>query len=112
MTMQTRWGKWKFNEHTKVLNHFDAPTYDVDLESMRTSAEMLDWIFQLHGKCWVTHQDMGDLIDALWYLFSPQSTLCSDGQEQGPKDFVVIAEWTKAMHAAIEAAPPILEVRR
>jgi hypothetical protein len=95
--VRTAWGKWTFDPEVKVLRHHDAPTYEVDVEDMRTSAEMLDWIFQLHGKSWVTHQDLGDLVEALWYLIDPQATLCSDGHEQGPNDFDSCYGRTKAM---------------
>ncbi len=85
--MRIRWGKWEFDPSIKVLRHDDAKYYEVDLEDMETSAAMLDWIFQLHGKTWCARHDIGDLVEALRDLLHPQGTLCSFGTEHGPKDF-------------------------
>jgi len=53
--------------------------YELDLERMRTPAEMLDSIFQVRPKIWHTDDDMSALIDALHDLLDPQATLCSWG---------------------------------
>jgi hypothetical protein len=67
-----------------VLTHRDAPWYEVDLEEMTTSAQMLDWIFQIRRKTWCTSEDAGDLLQLLDRLLHPQSSLCSGGTERGP----------------------------
>jgi hypothetical protein len=76
------WGDWKFNRSTLVLNNKKAPWYTIDLGRVRTSAQMLDWIFQLYPKVWITPQDIHDLLLALDDLFDPQSSLCSWGTDK------------------------------
>jgi hypothetical protein len=89
------WGRWVFIQWnlTLVLTHdgivrntkeseklFDLD--EIDLEEMRDSAEMMDKIFQIHRKSYVTAQDMLDLLKALEYIFNPQANLCSGGQHK------------------------------
>jgi hypothetical protein len=40
---------------------------------------MLDWIFQLSAKRWMTAEDTTDLIEAFREIFDPQAHLCSFG---------------------------------
>jgi hypothetical protein len=78
-----RWGNWRLDAKNLTLEHLtgDHLDYDVDLEKMNTSAEMLDWIFQVRGKAWASDQDMGDLLTALDELLKPQVNLCSGGRD-------------------------------
>lgn len=65
--------------------------YEIDLERVRDSAAMLDWIFQIRGKSWATSRVMRDLIEAFDDLFKPQANLCSNGCNkviQNPKAFL------------------------
>ena len=77
-----RWGNWRLNATNLTLEHLtgDHLDYYVDLEKMNTSAEMLDWIFQVRGKAWASDQDMGDLLTAFDELLKPQVNLCSGGR--------------------------------
>lgn len=77
---------WRYDPHLMTLTYM-GPSYpsgyEIDLETCRTSAEVLDWVFQIHDKDW------GDaaLAGLLWWLralLDPQATLCSDGVERGP----------------------------
>ena len=61
-----------------------SPLIEIDLEKIKTSASMLDWIFQLHAKTWTPDESMADLLMFFYVLFHPQSTLCSMGNERGP----------------------------
>lgn len=72
-----RFGKWTVNESKLTLDHDDG--YQIDLEEMTCSAEMLDWIFQINAKPWATVDDLGQLIKALNTIFRPQRTLCGFG---------------------------------
>ena len=56
--------------------------YEIDLETIRDSAEMLDWIFQLEHKTWATERDLADLLSALDDIFNPQANLCSVGKSK------------------------------
>jgi hypothetical protein len=74
-----RWGEWEYDNKAFVITHRGAG-YEVDLERCATSAQMLDYIFQVAGKAWITPKDLGDLVQALDDLLSPQGTLCSLGE--------------------------------
>lgn len=67
---------WTLDAERYVLE-FDG--YEVDLEEMRTSAEALDWIFQVAGKSWASDKVLAGLIFAIEGLLHPQETLCSGG---------------------------------
>jgi hypothetical protein len=55
---------------------------EVDLSRCRTSAELLDWIYQVCQKTWATDAILAGLIRAL--ELNPQATFCSFGKERGP----------------------------
>jgi hypothetical protein len=76
-----RWGEWEYNNRTFVITHLRAK-YEVDLERCATSAQMLDYIFHVAGKAWITPKDLGDLVQALDDLLSPQGTLCGFGEDK------------------------------
>ena len=50
------WGNWHFDESNLCLNLLppkythDCPFYQIDLESINSNSEMLDWIFQISFK--------------------------------------------------------------
>lgn len=80
---------WRFDPQTRVLSYFNergAWLYEVDLDRCRTSAELLDWIFQVAQKRWATDRVLAALIHAMNAVLRPQSTLCGCGQEHGPID--------------------------
>lgn len=83
----TRWGNWEYeqHEHLRLLVYRgpDGYPYEIDLGGITSSAACLDWIFQLHGKTWMSPQDCSDLIETLRVLVNPQATLCSCGIERG-----------------------------
>jgi hypothetical protein len=74
---------------------FHGP-YEVDLERVRDSAALADWIFQINGKIWATARVMKDLLEAVDSVFHPQATLCSFACSSGsggktiknPKEFL------------------------
>ena len=78
MLVKQRWGNWVFDEECLSLLRV--------VERCTTSAEVLDWIFQVHLKGWIEPSDSYNLIVAFRELISPQSNLCSGGIEQGPKN--------------------------
>lgn len=80
-----RWGNWELDTANMLLIYVEERRrhgYEIDLKDMTDSAHMLDWIFQLNMKTWVSRKDMGDLIQALDDLFRPQSTLCGQGKDK------------------------------
>jgi hypothetical protein len=75
---------WKLDRERLVLRH-DERGYEVDLEDCaRSSAAMMDWIFQVARKSWATDKCVASLIHALNDLLQPQRYLCSRGKERGP----------------------------
>ncbi len=86
MMVQTFPG-WHYDHDRLALDLFNIEghwIYEVDLERCRTSAEVLDWIFQVAGKTWCTDKILGGLIHMLDKILHPQATLCSFGRERGP----------------------------
>lgn len=80
------WGPWRYKKETLVLEYVPRDRhwwYEVDLERCKTSAQVLDWIFQVSNKhrSRVSAEDIGYLIDALQDLLHPQANLCSFGQD-------------------------------
>ncbi len=75
------WGVWALDKELLVLR--DKTGYEVDLEHMKTSAEMLDKIMQVANKeTSYSAEDTGHLVRALNEIFDPQTTLCSSGLDR------------------------------
>ena len=76
-----QWGPWSYDAERLVLTHqnkdYPGSWYEVDLERCDTSAETLDWIFQVAAKDWGVPKTLGYLIHAIADLLDPQDTLCS-----------------------------------
>jgi hypothetical protein len=70
------WGGWKLDPKLLTLT-FDG--YEVDLEELTDSAQILDGIFQVRGKTWVTPEVMADFLEAVNDLLHPQANYCSMG---------------------------------
>ena len=94
---------WRFDANALTLTYRDN-SYQVDLETCRTSAEPTDWIFAVAGKGWISTEDIGFLVQDLEALLMPLGTLCSLGKEKGPIDVEhVIAE---NMKRSYDRTPP------
>ncbi len=83
---------WKLNKRSRCLS-IKRPDirkgpgwYDVDLDQCTTSAGVLDWIIQVAQKQWANDHVLATFIRELDRLLSPQSNLCSGGEEKGPID--------------------------
>lgn len=74
------WGRFTFRRDNLTLEHSGG--YYIDLERCKNSAQLLDWIFQIEGKTWMTVEDKGHLIEALQDLLYPQQNLCSFGTDK------------------------------
>ena len=72
------WGDWEYQAWNHTLLY--APhSYEVDLESCANSAQVLDWIVQIHSKTWATPSTVNDLIRALDDIFEIQASFCPGG---------------------------------
>ncbi|OGM08254.1 hypothetical protein A2Z67_00955 [Candidatus Woesebacteria bacterium RBG_13_36_22] len=88
---KTRWGGWVYSPLFLTLTYY--PTiYEIDLEEINSSAEMLDWIFKLWNKTWVQSKPkiISDLISAFQDLLAPQKNYCSFGNDKkaNPKEIL------------------------
>jgi len=76
---RSTWGPWKFELKTLTLRYPSQHNYEIRLDEVDGSAEMLDWVMQLQMKTWTTAADIGYLVEAFYKLFDPQATLCGRG---------------------------------
>jgi hypothetical protein len=77
-------GPWMYERQSLTLTHENG--YEVALLECRTSAELLDWIFQVQQKPWADAETIQEFLRALQELLSPQENLCGGGMELGPID--------------------------
>lgn len=80
-----RWRGWRLLPDVPALeyNGDEIQGYRVDLDRMDTSAEALDWIFQIFGKPWDGGVDafLG-FVTAVDDVLDPQGNLCSHGVDR------------------------------
>ena len=77
------WGPWRYNADTLALEYYDEDgkyRYGVDLQRCNSSAEVLDWIFQLADKVWCGYECTGHLVQAIRDLLNRD--FCSGGQDR------------------------------
>jgi hypothetical protein len=89
-----KWGSWVLDSERWCLVYLGEPVlrgegadeytaylgeYEIDLEHVRQSSQMLDYVFQINGKSWATARVSKDLLNALDDVFNPQANLCSGG---------------------------------
>jgi hypothetical protein len=64
-----QWGNWKLNTKNACLEFNDPKSnsmiYQVFVDEMTDSAQILDWIFQIEEKTWASSKDLGDLVSAV-----------------------------------------------
>ena len=85
---KNNWGRWKYNpethclEITKYIGNIKY-WYEVDLIRCNKSSKLLDWIYQVQGKSWISPDDVADLIYAVDDILGDvQSKLCSNGSNK------------------------------
>jgi hypothetical protein len=83
MVLQEQFGAWQLKVKTRVLHHGVYPDYEIDLDKIKKSADVLDWIFQLQEKTWVTDAHIADFARCIRYLFGRR--FCGSGSD-GPID--------------------------
>jgi hypothetical protein len=101
-----RWGRWIFDAERLCLVCDGNPTvlgpdysryiafigYEADLERMRTSAAVLDFVFQIRGSIRGVNGGVRDFINAIDDLLRPQASLCSCGTNkviENPREFLL-----------------------
>jgi hypothetical protein len=76
-----RMGRVGVGPHEQLLVHLPS-NYRVDFESMNAAASMLDLVFQVERKGFISSEAVGHFITAIADIFDPQAHLCTDGREQ------------------------------
>lgn len=77
-----RWEPWHLDPDLRTLwTNAGGYLYEIDLDQCTTSAEVLDWIMQLHGKQWGVDVVSG-LVAAFRDILHPQANLCSFGRSE------------------------------
>ncbi len=82
----TRWGRWVRRGKHLLIYQDGRVFYSIPLRQLRTSAAVLDWIYQVTAKRWSSPQDSMDLIEALRDVVDPQRNLCAFGVECGAEN--------------------------
>jgi hypothetical protein len=70
-----KWGNWSLDTYSRTLDYKDEE-YCIRLESMKSSAPVLDWIAQLSNKSWASREDIGYLVQAIDDIFRLQPSFC------------------------------------
>src|SRR6266404_8964624 len=78
--IRMHWGNWLFKPNNLTLTH-SVEGYEIDFEEIHSSAAILDWIFQIHGKPWADARTMYDLVQAFDDILAPQVNYCSDERD-------------------------------
>ena len=71
-----RWGEWIFDRDLMTLTNVKHD-YEIDLEEISNSAQILDWLYQVFNKGWGNPLAIYHLLEAFEDLLSPQSNYCS-----------------------------------
>ena len=71
----TAWGAWRHDAERGVITHASSIGYEVPVSEITTADSLVDWIFQLQGKTWLTDEDMRQFLAAIDDLLRPQATL-------------------------------------
>jgi len=63
------WGDWRYNKRTGVLEYYTEDgrwRYEVDLERCNSGIDVFHWICHMTEKTWLTKEQMGFLVHALY----------------------------------------------
>ena len=79
-----KWDNWTLckDNYTLTYDENGRYMYEIDLETIQTPAQMLDWIFQIRGKAWASDRAICALLEAFYAIFKPQASLCSYGSSK------------------------------
>lgn len=105
-TKRLQWGNWILYTSNWELRFIKEgqQLYEIDLETITSSAQMLDWLLQIKGKIWICNDDIADLLQAFKHLFDPQRYLCSFGSDKRisniPEHIRKVLTWRDGMKSA------------
>lgn len=77
------WCGWRLLPEVPALEfeNEEIQGYRIDLDRVTTSAQMLDWIFQIHSKPWGAAAFLG-FMAALYDVLNPQGLVCTWGTDR------------------------------
>jgi|ERR1035438_548954 hypothetical protein len=76
-----KWGNWTLDVKNRTLDYMNN-RYSIRLESMTSSAPVLDWIAQLSMKTWASREDIGYLVEAIDDIFGLQRAFCGSERDR------------------------------
>jgi len=79
---------WRYDKELNTLNQVEDGVetgYEIDLDECQTCAGLLDWIFQITGKVWVTPGALSEMLWAFMIILKPQARMCSGGIDKTAK---------------------------
>jgi|TARA_R100000541_G_scaffold34462_1_gene42884 hypothetical protein len=74
---KNKWGNWYHKSANNTLQN-TRTRYYIDLDTLKTSRDLVDWIFQVANKTSTTRVEIADMIYALEYLLEPQNQKVTD----------------------------------
>ena len=101
-------GPWTFDPDDLSLNH-GGHDYSISFDRITSSACILDWIMQVHGKEWADPVDVYALLVAFRRILNPQAHYCSFEQDKHT-DGKTLAE--AYAEKAIEHREEVLQIKK
>ena len=97
-----QWGNWHLCDDTPELELRVGFRYAIPLETCTSTAQILDWIFQIHEKNpdYAKEYDLAGLIAALNDIFQPQANCCSWGEEKEFSPEKLLADYRRKLARA------------
>ena len=86
------WGNWTIKLDTFALFYRNPEThawYEADLERMCDSAQILDWIYQIYSKTFISNSDKAFFVTAVMEIFG--RGVASHGHDHpiDPKEIII-----------------------
>ena len=84
---RNKWGPWFLDRSTRTLCIEEPTEYSISLSNIDSAGQLLDWIYQLEAKSWVTEEVLGYFVRAAGEILRPQNRLCGGGvQRRNPAE--------------------------
>ena len=97
--MKNGWGKWYLDtENPALVFQFENVEYDIPLDKCNTSAQILDWIYQIYHKSWAKPYDVYNLLRAFNDIADIQHFVCSFGIERAKGNNFKMDERVKMLY--------------
>ena len=101
-------GPWTFDPEDLSINH-GGHDYSISFERITSSACILDWVMQVHGKEWADPVDVYALLVAFRRILHPQGNYCSFEQDKRASGKELAEAYAKK---AIEHREEVLQIKK